>query len=59
LNGAIYLARRTVLVEQETWYTDQTYAYIMPPERSLDIDTEWDLRVAGLVLKDKVNHAGG
>jgi N-acylneuraminate cytidylyltransferase/CMP-N,N'-diacetyllegionaminic acid synthase len=58
LNGAIYLARRTVLLEQETWYTDQTYAYIMPPERSLDIDTEWDLRVAGLILKDKVNHAG-
>jgi N-acylneuraminate cytidylyltransferase/CMP-N,N'-diacetyllegionaminic acid synthase len=56
LNGAIYLGCRTVLLEQESWYTDKTYAYIMPPERSLDIDTQWHLYLADLVLKDKVNY---
>ena len=56
LNGAIYLGCRKVLLEQESWYTDKTFAYIMPPERSLDIDTQWHLRLADLILKDKMNH---
>ncbi len=53
LNGAVYLARTAVLLEQRTWYTDRTYAYVMPPERALDIDTAWDLYLADLVLKDR------
>ena len=56
LNGAIYLAHREVLLQKETWYTDCTYAYIMPPERSLDIDTPWDLQLADLILRDKERH---
>jgi CMP-N,N'-diacetyllegionaminic acid synthase len=52
LNGAIYLARRQVLMEQETWYTSDTYAWLMPPERSLDVDTPWDLYLAELILRD-------
>lgn len=52
LNGAIYLVRRSVLLEREDWYTDRTFAYIMPPERSLDIDTPWDLHLADLILRD-------
>lgn len=54
LNGAIYLARWEVLLERQTWYTEHTYAYIMPPERSLDIDTPWDLYLADLILRDRV-----
>lgn len=53
LNGAIYAARADVLLREETWYTDRTYGYLMPPERSLDVDTPWDLRLARL-LWDKV-----
>lgn len=52
-NGAIYLARREVLIEKRTFYTDRTYAYVMPPERSLNIDTPWDLYLADLILKDR------
>jgi CMP-N,N'-diacetyllegionaminic acid synthase len=58
LNGAIYLGRRTVLLEKEGWYTDKTFAYVMPADRSLDVDTPWHLRLAHLILKDKMNHAG-
>ena len=54
LNGAIYLARREVLLNQRTLYTEKTYAYIMPQERSLDIDTPWDLYLADLILKDRM-----
>jgi len=39
LNGAIYLVKRDVIMNQRTFHTDQTYAYLMPQERSLDIDT--------------------
>lgn len=56
LNGAIYLARREVLLERQTFYTDRTYGYIMPPERSLDIDTPWDLHLADLILKERMRH---
>ena len=31
-----------------------TYAYVMPPERSLDIDTAWDFHLVELILKDRL-----
>ncbi|MEN8376724.1 MAG: acylneuraminate cytidylyltransferase family protein [Gemmatimonadota bacterium] len=45
LNGAIYLARASVL-ERGSFYGERTVAYVMPEERSLDVDSAWDLRVA-------------
>lgn len=53
LNGAIYLARTSFILKEKGWYADNTYAYIMPPERSLDVDTSWDLYLADLLLKEK------
>lgn len=53
LNGAIYLGRTDVLLSRRTWYTERTYAYIMPAERSLDIDTAWDLALAEWALSRK------
>lgn len=50
LNGAIYLIRREPLVESQTFYGPKTYAYVMPSERSIDVDTEWDLRLCDLIL---------
>jgi CMP-N-acetylneuraminic acid synthetase len=52
LNGAIYLARREQLMAKQTFYGPMTYAYVMPPERSLDVDTAWDLHLCDLVLRD-------
>lgn len=57
LNGAIYMARRHIVLEKLTWYTHETYAYIMPSERSIDIDTPWDLRLADMILRDQENNA--
>lgn len=51
-NGAIYLIRRTSLLDLRSFFGNQTYAYLMPQERSLDIDTSWDLRLADLVLRN-------
>lgn len=57
VNGAIYLAETTMLLERQTFYTDRTYVYIMPLERSLDIDSKWDLYLAELILEDRIRHA--
>ena len=53
LNGAIFLAKRSVLETHRTWYTSRTRPYLMPPERSLDIDTPWDMRLADLILRER------
>ena len=59
LNAAVYLVRRDVLVEQQTYYTERTYGYVMPLERSLDVDTPWDLYLADLVLGNRRQDIGG
>ncbi len=51
VNGAIYLVRRTVLLEMESWCPPGAGAYLMPAERSLDIDTPWDMRIAETILR--------
>lgn len=53
-NGAIYLNKCASLLRDRTFLPPGTIAYIMPPERSLDIDTPWDFYVADLVLRSKI-----
>lgn len=45
-NGAIYLSRRELVMERNTLLGDNARPYIMPLERSLDIDTAFDLKLA-------------
>ena len=51
LNGAIYLAEWDYIAENKSWFKDGSYAYVMPAERSIDIDTESDLHTAEFLLK--------
>jgi N-acylneuraminate cytidylyltransferase/CMP-N,N'-diacetyllegionaminic acid synthase len=57
LNGAIYLISRKSLMEFRTFWPEGTYAHIMPPERSVDIDTPWDFHLTELVLRDRCERA--
>jgi CMP-N,N'-diacetyllegionaminic acid synthase len=50
LNGAVYVARTEMLLFQRTLFPEPTYGYVMPAERSIDIDTVWDLRIAEAIL---------
>lgn len=54
LNGAIYLAFCDYLKTQGKFLGNETYAYIMSKERSLDIDDEIDFRFAEFLLQMKV-----
>jgi N-acylneuraminate cytidylyltransferase/CMP-N,N'-diacetyllegionaminic acid synthase len=52
LNGAIYLAEWNYICNHDSWYGPATYAYIMPGERSLDIDEPIDFLFAETLLKN-------
>ena len=45
-NGGIYVFKYSLLKEKYTYYSDKTYAYVMPKERSIDIDTQNDFKIA-------------
>lgn len=54
VNGAIYLNQRTSLLETQQFLPPGTRPYIMPLQRSFDVDTSWDFHLAGLVLSDRL-----
>jgi CMP-N-acetylneuraminic acid synthetase len=50
-NGAIYMCRTEWFREFKTFYTNNTFAYRMLHERSIDIDYEIDLKLAELLME--------
>lgn len=45
-NGAVYLTRRDVLMDEGSFYGSRPRVLVMPPERSVDIDTRLDFDIA-------------
>lgn len=54
LNGAIYLAYCNYLKQCKNFIGKETFAYKMPRERSIDIDSEIDLNLAEVLIKNKI-----
>ncbi len=54
LNGAIFIANWKFIREQKSWFSGKSYAYIMPQERSVDIDNPLDLEFAKFLLENKL-----
>lgn len=52
-NGAIYLTRRDVLMEHNSIWGDVIRPYIMPPERSVGVDSELDLKLVEILMKER------
>ena len=50
LNGAIYLNKVESLINEKSFLPEHTLAYVMPAERSLDIDDHWDLKIANMIF---------
>ena len=50
LNGAVYVAQSSWLKGQRTFLSPETIAYIMPKERSIDIDTQIDIDICEYLL---------
>ena len=49
-NGSIYIFKYSLLKEKRVYETENTFAYIMPVERSIDIDSELDFKLAECIM---------
>ena len=54
LNGAVYIARVEWFNKVKAFVTNETIGYVMPEERSLDIDTEFDILIVDFLLKRRM-----
>lgn len=50
-NGSIYAARRDLIVKGIRYGTENSRPYVLPPERSVNVDSEIDLLLVELLLK--------
>jgi CMP-N,N'-diacetyllegionaminic acid synthase len=50
-NGSIFIIRTETFLKNRSFYTNHVIPYIMPPERSIDIDDEFDFSIAEFLLK--------
>ncbi len=49
-NGAIYVLRTSLIKNKRNYYTNKTYAYNLPSERSIDIDNPIDFAIAEMLI---------
>lgn len=52
-NGAVYVFK-TGMIREKKYYTDKSYAYVMPRIRSVDIDFIEDFEYAEFLLRSRV-----
>ena len=55
-NGAVFILKKELVVKNRNYYSDKTYPYRMPYERSLDIDNIWDFRIAEYIMNFHLNN---
>jgi CMP-N-acetylneuraminic acid synthetase len=54
-NGAIYILDYNLLAKERTYYCDNTVAYEMNAEDSIDIDTLFDFKLAEFLMSERSN----
>lgn len=52
MNASIYIWKRNVILNSDTLFLEKTGLYVMPEERSVDIDTELDYRFVEFIMKE-------
>lgn len=55
MNASIYLWKRDVLFNNDSVFLKNTELYVMPEERSWDIDSEFDFMIVSMLLKERNN----
>ena len=58
LNGAVYAAWFDYFLKNEGFYGPEPFAYVMPKERSIDIDTAYDFKLAEFFARGSRNEVG-
>ena len=54
MNASIYIWKREALLGYDTLFVDKTSLYVMPEERSVDIDTELDWDFVEFIIKNRI-----
>jgi len=52
MNASIYIWKRDVILNSNTLFLEKTGLYVMPEERSIDIDTEIDYKFVEFIMKE-------
>jgi CMP-N,N'-diacetyllegionaminic acid synthase len=53
LNGALYLAHVDFLRKHQSFLTPETIGFVMPKERSLDVDSLFDWKLAEFLISER------
>ena len=53
MNASIYIWKRDVILNSNTLFLEKTGLYVMPEERSIDIDNELDYKFVAFLMKEK------
>lgn len=53
MNASIYIWKREVILQEKTLFLEKTGLYVMPEERSIDIDTELDFEFVEFLMRKK------
>ena len=52
LNASIYIWKRDIILNENKLFLENTGLYVMPEERSIDIDTELDYKFVEYLMKE-------
>jgi len=53
MNASIYIWKRDVILNETSLFLEKTGLYVMPEERSIDIDTELDYKFVEFMMKEQ------
>jgi len=52
MNASIYIWKRDTILNEKSLFLEKTGLYVMPEERSIDIDSELDYKLVELIMKE-------
>lgn len=58
LNASVYVWQREALLRSDTVFNEDTRLFVMPPERSVDIDSELDFAFVQFLMSKRVESLG-
>ena len=53
INGAMYMIDTEIITNNLEIYGKKSYAYIMPKERSIDVDDRMDFKIAEMYMRER------
>jgi CMP-N,N'-diacetyllegionaminic acid synthase len=55
MNASIYVWKRDIILNKDSLFLEKTGLYVMPEERSIDIDNELDFKFVEFLMKERNN----